>query len=65
LAVLQSELDRCLHHQIIDHLERLGREPIEAAMERIVSRHRQTIEIRELAQCASVGNPLIRDSSSS
>src|SRR5712691_12284673 len=58
LAVLQSELDRCLHHQIIDRLERLGREPIEAAMERIVSRHRQTIEIRELAQCASVGNPL-------
>ena len=58
LAVLQSELDRRLHHQIIDRLERLGRQPIEAAVERIVSRHWQTIEVRELAQCASVGNPL-------
>jgi hypothetical protein len=58
LAVLQSELDRRLHHQIIDRLERLGREPIEAAVERIVSRHWQTLEVRELAQCASVGNPL-------
>src|SRR6266851_1615301 len=58
LAVLQSEVDRRLHHQIIDRLERLGREPGEAAMERIVSRHRQTIEVRELAQCASIGNPL-------
>src|SRR6478609_3038194 len=58
LAVFQSELDRRLHHQIIDRLERLGREPIEAAVERIVSRHWQTIEVRELAQCASVGNPL-------
>src|SRR6202011_5777928 len=58
LAVLQFEGDRRLHHQIIDCLERLGREPGEAAVECIVSRHRQTIEIRELAQCASIGNPL-------
>jgi hypothetical protein len=58
LAVFQSELDRRLHHQIIDRLERLGRQPIEAAVERIVSRHWQTIEVCELAQCASVGNPL-------
>src|SRR5260221_2152319 len=58
LAVLQSEVERRLRHRIIDRLERLGREPIEAAMERIVSRHRQTIEVRELAQCASIGNPL-------
>src|SRR5216683_1993830 len=57
-AVLQPEVDRRLHHQIIDRLERLGREPIEPAMERIVSRHRQTIEVCELAQCASIGNPL-------
>src|ERR1700704_78421 len=35
-----------------------GREPGEAAVECIVSRHRQTIEVRELAQCASIGNPL-------
>src|ERR1700675_4769199 len=58
LAVLQPEPDCRLHHQIIDRLERLGREPVEAAVERIVSRHWQTIEVRELAQCASVGNPL-------
>src|ERR1700752_3040524 len=58
LTIFQSELDRRLHHQIIDRLERLGREPIEAAMERIVSRHWQTIEVCELAQGASVGNPL-------
>src|ERR1700681_672564 len=31
---------------------------VEAAVECIVSRHRQTIAIRELAQCASIGNPL-------
>src|SRR6266481_3316792 len=58
LAVLQFEVDRRLHHQIIDRLERCGRQPGEAAVECIVSRHRQTIEVRELAQCASIGNPL-------
>ena len=58
LAVLQSEVDRRLHHQIIDRLERLGRQPSEAAVERIVSRHRQTIEVCELAQGAPIGDPL-------
>lgn len=58
LAVLQSEVDRRLHRQLIDRLERLGRESIGAAVERIVSWHRQTIEVRKLAQRASVGNPL-------
>jgi hypothetical protein len=38
LTVFQSEPDRGLHHQIIDRLERLGREPSEAAVEGIVSR---------------------------
>src|SRR5229473_210076 len=33
-------------------------EPIASAVERIVSRHRQTIEICEPAQGASIGNPL-------
>src|SRR5258708_36416100 len=54
----KSEGGRRMHHQIIDRLERFGREPGEAAVECIVSRHRQTIEVRELAQCASIGNPL-------
>src|ERR1700716_3408014 len=58
LAVLQFEVDRRMHHQIIDRLERFGREPGEAAVECIVSRHRKTIEVRELAQCASIRNPL-------
>jgi len=49
LAILQPEFDRRLHHQLIDRLERLGGQPIEAAIERIVSRHRLTIEVRELA----------------
>src|SRR5260370_39823409 len=31
---------------------------VKAAVERIVSRHRQTIEVGELAQGASIGNPL-------
>jgi hypothetical protein len=31
-AVFQFELDRRLHHQIVDRLQRVGREPIEAAM---------------------------------
>ena len=35
LAILQSEFDRRLHHQIIDCLQRLGRQPIAAAMESI------------------------------
>jgi hypothetical protein len=37
LVILQSEFDHRLHHQIIDCLQCLGRQPIEAAMERIVS----------------------------
>jgi hypothetical protein len=57
LTVLQPEFDCRLHHQIIDRLERRGRQPREAAVECIVSRHRQTIEIGELPQRASVGNP--------
>jgi hypothetical protein len=55
---LQFEFDCSLNHQIVDQLERLGREPSEAAAERIVSRNRQTIEVGELAQRASIGNPL-------
>src|ERR1700674_1997092 len=58
LTVFQSEPDRRLHHQIIDRLERPGCEPSEAAGECIMSRHRQTIEVGELAQGASIGNPL-------
>src|SRR6516164_2965479 len=58
LAVLQSEVDGRLHHQFIDRPKRLGRQPIEAAVERVMSRHRHTIEVRELAQCVSIGNPL-------
>ena len=42
-AVLQSKIDRCLNHQIIDGFERLRRKPIEAAIERIVFARRGAI----------------------
>jgi hypothetical protein len=58
LTIFQSELDRGLHHQIIDRPERSGCEPSEATVECIMSRHRQTIKVGELAQGASIGNPL-------
>src|SRR6266568_3156463 len=57
LAILQPEIDRRLYHQLIDGLERLWRQSIEAAVERIVSRHRLRVEVRELAQRDSVSDP--------
>src|SRR5271165_3984251 len=58
LPILQPTIDRRLHHQLIDCLERLGRQSIEAAVERIVSRDRLTMEVRELAQRIPIRNPL-------
>ena len=52
------EFDGRLHHYIIDRPERLGREPSEPAVECIVSRHRLAIEVGELAQSVSIGDPL-------
>ena len=57
-AVLQSELDRRLNHQVVDRFQRLRRQPDEAALERIVLRHRRAVEVGELAQRQSIGDPL-------
>src|SRR5258707_841817 len=56
-AVLQSKIDCRLNHQVIDRFERLRREPIEAAAERIVLGHRITVEVGKLTQHQSVGDP--------
>ena len=58
LAVLQPKPDCRLHHKIIDRLQCLRRQPIEATVERIVEGHRPTIEVGKLAQRESVGNAL-------
>src|SRR6266851_1139585 len=56
-AVLQSKIDRSLNHQVIDDFERLRRQPIEAAVERIVLGYRITVEVGKLTQHQSVGDP--------
>jgi ChaC-like protein len=58
MTVLHSKFDRRPHHKLIDRLERRGRQPMKAAMGRIVSSHRQIIKVGELAQRATIGNPL-------
>ena len=56
-AVLQTEPDRGLNHQIIDGFERLRRQPIEAAVEGVMFGHRIAVEIGELTQRHTVGDP--------
>ena len=45
-AVLQSKTNRRLNHQVVDGPERLRRQPIEAAIEGIMLRHRPAVEFR-------------------
>src|ERR1700674_1770692 len=56
-AVLQSKIDCRLNHQVIDRFERLRRQPIEAAAERIVLGYRITVEVSKLTQHQAVGDP--------
>ena len=56
LAIFQAQVYRCLHHQFIDGLQRLGSQPVKGAVEGIVLRHRLAVEIRELAQRVPVGD---------
>jgi|GEM_PF-6053062 hypothetical protein len=56
-AVLQTKPDRSLNHQIIDGFERLRRQPIEAAVEGVMFGHRIAVEIGELTQRHTVGDP--------
>src|SRR3984957_7422856 len=56
-AVLQSKIDCRLNHQVIDRFERLRRQSIEAAAERIVLGYPITVEVGKLTQHQSVGDP--------
>ena len=53
-AVLQSELDRCPNHQIVDRSQRLWGQTDETAPEGVVLRHRRAVEVGEPTQRQSV-----------
>jgi hypothetical protein len=57
LSFFQTEIHRCLHHQFVDGTQRIRRQPVKGAIEGVVLGHRLTIEICELAQCVSAGDP--------
>src|SRR5437879_4086232 len=57
LAIFQAHIHRCLHHQLIDGLQRLRSQPVKGTVEGIVLRHRLTVEIRELPQRVAVSDP--------
>src|SRR5215471_3064437 len=57
-AVLQPKINRCLHDNFVDGLKRVGRQPIEVAVERMVFGHTLPMELRELAQRHSIGDAL-------
>src|SRR5258707_11282256 len=54
----KSELDRRPNHQVVDGFERLRRQSDEAALKRVVFGHRRAIEVGELTQRQSIGDPL-------
>jgi hypothetical protein len=56
-AILHAQRDRGFNHHIIDSFERLRRQPIEAAVERVMFGHWIAVEIGELAERHSVGDP--------
>ena len=56
LAIFQAQIHRCLHHQLIDGLQRLGSQPVKGPVEGTVLRYRLTVEICELAQRVPVGD---------
>jgi len=56
-AILQAERDRRLDHEVVDGLECRRRQPVEAAVERIMLGYPVTVEIRELTQRHAIGNP--------
>jgi hypothetical protein len=57
-TILQSELDRRPNHQVVDGFERLRCQSDEAALKRVVLGHRRAVEVGELTQRQSVGDPL-------
>ena len=59
LAVLQSELDRRSHYQVVDGLQCLGPEPVKSPTEGIVLLgHRLAPKPGELTQRIAVGDAL-------
>jgi hypothetical protein len=56
-AILQAERHRRPNQEVIDGLERRRRQPIEAAVERIMLGYRIAVEIGELTQRQAVGDP--------
>ena len=56
-AVLEAEIDRGADHRVIDGMRRLGGEPVEGAVERVVLRHPFAIELSEVPQRVRVRNP--------
>jgi hypothetical protein len=49
LAIFQTHIHGCLHHQFINSLV-AGSQSVKGAVKGIVLRHRLAVEIRELAQ---------------
>ena len=49
--------DRCLHHQVINGLERLRRQSRKAALKRIMLGHARAAKIGELTQRQPIGDP--------
>jgi hypothetical protein len=49
-AVLQSELDRCPNHQIVDRSQRLWGQTDEATLKGVMLRHRRAVEVGELTK---------------
>jgi hypothetical protein len=49
-AILQAKRDRSLNHHLLDGFERLARQPIEAAVERVMLGLRIAVEIGESTQ---------------
>ena len=57
LALFHTQVHRCLHHQFIDGTQRLRRQSVKGAVERIMLWHRLAVEIRKLAQRVSIRDP--------
>jgi len=55
-AILQAKIDRCLNDQIIDGPERVWRQPIKVAVERMMLGYTLPMKFCELPQRHSIRN---------
>src|ERR1700688_54545 len=53
-AALQSELDRCPNHQIVDRSQRLWGQTDEATLKGVMLRHRRAVGVGELTKRQSI-----------